>query len=66
MCKKAGKISQIEANKHLKAFCDQNTWDFMNHTTTIDSSSLNMRGLHLNRKGTTTIASNISNYIHHS
>ena len=56
----------IEANKLLKVFCDQNNWDFMNHTTTIDSSSLNMRGLHLNRKGTTTIASNISNYIHNS
>ena len=56
----------IEANKLLKAFCDQNNWEFMNHTTTIDSSSLNMRGLHLNRKGTTTIASNISNCIHNS
>ena len=56
----------IEANKLLKAFCHQNNWDFMNHTTTIDSSSLNMRGLHLNRKGTATIASNISNYIHNS
>ena len=59
MCKKAGKISQIEANKHLKAFCDQNNWDFMNHTTTIDSSSLNMRGLHLNRKGTTTTTTTV-------
>ena len=56
----------IEANKLLKAFCDQNNWDFMNHTTTIDSSSLNTRGLHLNRKGTTTTASNISYYIHNS
>ena len=48
----------IEANKLLQAFCDQNNWDFMNHTTTIDSSS------NLNRKGTTAIASHISNYIH--
>lgn len=52
----------VEANEHIKAFCNGNNWEFMDHAA-IDSSCLNMRGLHLNRKGTTTIARNISSYI---
>ena len=52
----------IEANKLIKAVCTRNNWAFIDHKT-INSSCLNLRGLHLNRKGTSTIAKNISNYI---
>jgi lysophospholipase L1-like esterase len=52
----------VEANELIKAFCNGHNWEFMNHAA-IDSSCLNMRGLHLNRKGTTTMARNISSYI---
>ena len=38
----------VEANEHIKAFCNGNNWEFMDHAA-IDSSCLNMRGLHLNR-----------------
>lgn len=51
-----------EANKLIKAVCSKNTWAFIDHKT-VNSSCLNSRGLHLNRKGTSVVAKNISNYI---
>ena len=51
-----------EANKIVKSFCLENNWAFIDHKS-FNSTCLNTRGLHLNRKGTSIIASNISNYI---
>ena len=39
-----------EANKLSTATCSKNKWKFINHQS-FNQSSLNSRGLHLNRKG---------------
>ena len=51
-----------EANKLIKAICSKNQWAFIDHKS-VNFSCLNTRGLHLNRKGTSIIAKNISKYI---
>lgn len=60
---KPGLSSKIKAtNDMIKSFCQHNKWDFLDHKS-IDPSCLNARGLHLNRKGTTVVAKNITDYI---
>ncbi|CAB4001254.1 Scavenger receptor cysteine-rich type 1 M130 [Paramuricea clavata] len=60
---KPGLSSKIKAtNNMIKSFCQHNKWDFLDHKS-IDPSCLNARGLHLNRKGTTVVAKNITDYI---
>ena len=51
-----------EANKLTKAICSKNQWAFIDHKS-VNLSCLNTRGLHLNRKGTSVVAKNISKYI---
>ena len=51
-----------EANKLIKAICSKNQWAFIDHKS-VNLSCLNTRGLHLNRKGTSIVAKNISKYI---
>ena len=49
-------------NKRIKSFCEQNNLDHLEHRA-IDLTCLNSRGLHLNRKGTSVLATSITNYI---
>ena len=51
-----------EANKLINSLCSKNKWKFINHSS-INSSCLNSRGLHLNRKGTSYVAKNLSQFI---
>ena len=51
-----------EANKLIYSLCSKNKWKFINHSS-INSTCLNSRGLHLNRKGTSYIAKNLSQFI---
>ena len=51
-----------EANKFINSLCSKNKWKFINHSS-INSSCLNSRGLHLNRKGTSYVAKNLSQFI---
>ena len=51
-----------EANKLINSLCSKNKWKFINHFS-INSSCLNSRGLHLNRKGTSYVAKNLSQFI---
>jgi lysophospholipase L1-like esterase len=51
-----------ETNKLLNAICSKNKLKFINHQS-INQTCLNSRGLHLNRKGTSFIANNISKFI---
>ena len=54
------KISNI--NFILKRVCDQNNWSYIDHNN-IDYSCLNRRGLHLNRKGSSLVSKNFSQYL---
>ena len=45
-----------------KKFCIEKNWGFLDHES-FNSTCLNSRGLHLNRKGTSILARNISKYI---
>lgn len=54
------KVSEV--NKILKKFCHQNDWQILSHQN-IDESSLNRSKLHLNKKGTGLIASNLIKFI---
>ena len=56
------KIANVQSQQMIKSFCQHNKWDFLDHKS-IDPSCLNARGLHLNRKGTTVVAKNITDYI---
>ena len=49
-------------NKLLKSTCMANNWPFLDNSN-LDESCLNLKGLHLNRKGTSYLSSNFSNYI---
>ena len=51
-----------QANRLIKAFCIEKNWAFLDHES-FNSTCLNSRGLHLNRKGTSILARNISKYI---
>ena len=52
----------LEVNRLTKSICSKNKWGFIEHKT-VNKSCLNSRGLHLNNKGTSVVAKNISNYI---
>ena len=54
------KIKSI--NNLLKLTCEANNWPFID-ISNLDESCLNPRGLHLNRKGSSYLRSNFSNYI---
>lgn len=51
-----------DTNTLLKSFCAQKKWAFLNNKN-IDSSCLNRRGLHLNRKGSNILSRNIMNHL---
>ena len=51
-----------QVNDLIGKCCTQNNWGFLRHKT-IDSTCLNAKGLHLNKKGTSIVAKSISNYI---
>lgn len=51
-----------ETNKLINAICCKSKWKFIDHKL-INATCLNSRGLHLNRKGTSLLAKNISRYI---
>ena len=54
------KINNI--NVILKRVCDQNNWSYIDHNN-IDYSCLNRGGLHLNRKGSSLVSKNFSQYL---
>ena len=54
------KIKSI--NNLLKLTCEANNWSFIDNSN-LDESCLNAGGLHLNRKGSSYLRSNFSNYI---
>ena len=54
------KINNI--NVILKRVCDQNNWTYVDHNN-IDYSCLNRGGLHLNRKGSSLVSKNFSQYL---
>lgn len=54
------KINNI--NVILKRVCQQNNWAYIDHNN-IDYSCLNRRGLHLNRKGSSLVSKNFSQYL---
>ena len=54
------KIKQV--NCLLETFCEQSDFDYINNDN-IHADCLNAGGLHLNRKGTITLASNFRNYL---
>ena len=54
------KINNI--NVILKRVCDQNNWTYIDHNN-IDYSCLNRGGLHLNRKGSSLVSKNFSQYL---
>ena len=54
------KINNI--NVILKRVCHQNNWTYIDHNN-IDYSCLNRRGLHLNRKGSSLVSKNFSQYL---
>lgn len=52
-----------QANRLIKALCIENNWAFLDHES-FNSTCLNSRGLHLNRKGTSILARNISKLVY--
>ena len=54
------KINNV--NVILKRVCDHNKWSYIDNSN-IDNTCLNRRGLHLNRKGSSIISKNFSNYL---
>ena len=52
----------ININVILKRVCEQNNWTYIDHNN-IDYSCLNRRGLHLNRKGSSLVSKNFSQYL---
>ena len=52
----------FETNQLIKTICGNNKWGYIYHKSE-NRSCLNSRGLHLNQKGTSLVAKNISNYI---
>ena len=54
------KIDQV--NQQLETHCRGNNWGFIRHDN-ITEGCLNRGGLHLNRKGVFTLATNLRNYI---
>ena len=51
-----------EANRIMYSFCVASNWSFIDYNS-INETCLNTRGLHLNRKGNSMVAKNISFYI---
>ena len=49
-------------NVIFKRVCDQNNWSYIDHSN-IDYSCLNKRGLYLNRKGSSLVSKNFSQYL---
>ena len=49
-------------NKHLKSYCRQNGWNFIQHQN-ITEKELNRGGLHLNFKGNLKIFKNFQTYL---
>ena len=49
-------------NVILKRVCDQKNWTYVDHNN-IDYSCLNRGGLHLNRKGSSLVSKNFSQYL---
>ena len=56
----AVKVSGV--NKLLKTFCNQNGWEFVDHSNVSPEHGLNRSGLHLNAKGTARLAANFITY----
>ena len=54
------KINNI--NVILKRVCEQNNWTYIDHNN-IDYSCLNRHGLHLNRKGSSLVSKNFSQFL---
>ena len=51
-----------EVNKSLKAFCRTRDWSVISHNN-ISETGLNSRGLHLNRRGISTLARDFNTFI---
>ena len=51
-------------NDILTHVCGQNKWTYIDNSK-IDYSCLNRHGLHLNKKGSSIISKNYSNYFNH-
>ncbi len=56
------KSKMKSVNKLLKSTCVANNWPFIENSN-LDESCLYLKGLHLNRKGTSYLSSNFSNCI---
>ena len=51
-----------KTNKHLKSYCRQNGWNFIQHQN-ITEKELNRGGLHLNFKGNINFFNNFQTYL---
>ena len=53
-----------ETNSVLTRFCRQNEWKIIDNSNISADLHLNLSGLHLNKKGTSLLASNYLNYMY--
>ena len=54
-----------EVNSILKKFCHRNQWKMIAHSNITAEQHLNRNGLHLNKTGTSRLASNFLDFIKH-